>query len=190
MQDDQYFSVAHRLSVNVEPLSPSTQLPDEAAFEDEIPTPFKLANDNAAASPGLHRALGTLGEAGKEIGQYLKSQSDKLNMVLSYVLSLQDDAEHRTHTSHFGGSQLNFYWPQALTPGHKLKIKLFIPEESAALYCYGEVIQCQTTTNGHLIECRYSRIREQDREMLVRASLHIQAKQLQQRADARRSDTD
>jgi hypothetical protein len=186
MQNDQFFSVAHTLNVNVEPLPAASSAPTASDFEQEIPTPFKLASENAVMSPGLHRALSSLGEAGKELGHYLKSQSDKLDMVLSYVLSMQDDPNYRTQTSHFGGSYLTFLWPTELHRSQLVRIKLFIPEESAAIYCYAEVTRCQAIDHGYQVECHYKLIREQDREVLVRASLHVQSKQLQKRAESRR----
>lgn len=191
MENDQYFSVAYQLNANVQILDKGYAIPDPFQFDEEIPTPFKMANEGNAMSPGLHRALNNLGDSGKEIGLYLKAQSNKLDMVLSYVLSLQDDPNQRTQTTHFGGSELSFTWEKTIPSGTPVRIKLFLPEESAAVYCYAQITDNQLIKPGvQRINCSYTQIREQDREVLVRASLHVQSKQLQKRSESRRQTQD
>ncbi|WP_406611180.1 hypothetical protein [Agarivorans sp. JK6] len=187
MQEQQYFSVTHQLNVNLELIEPNDLPQTKAAFEASIPEPFTLAN------PGQHhsllglRAIKQLGEAGEQLLSYLHAQEQKLNRVLSYVLVQQDSPEHRTLSHQFGGSEIHCFWPQALQPGQAVKLKIFLPEESTAVYCYGEVQQSKAIAHRseHLVEINYTLIRDEDVEALVRASLHIQSQQLKARADAR-----
>ncbi|MFM4736310.1 PilZ domain-containing protein, partial [Aeromonas caviae] len=51
--------------------------------------------------------------------------------------------------------------------------------------CYGEVVQRDAGEHGTHVVLDYVRIREDDRELLVRASLHVQSKQLKLRAQER-----
>jgi hypothetical protein len=68
-----------------------------------------------------------------------------------------------------------------LAVGTIAELKLFVTEEAAAVFCYGEVIACQQEPNGYHIAFIFTRIREQDQELLVRASLHLQTQQLKKR---------
>ncbi|MGY5453239.1 hypothetical protein ACVFI8_20185 [Agarivorans sp. MS3-6] len=187
MQEQQYFSVTHKLNVNLE-LVTETALPQSVAqFEATIPEPFILANPGQHQSLLSLRAIKQLGEAGEQLLAYLQAQEQKLNRVLSYVLVQQDSQEHRTLSHQFGGSEIHCFWKQALPQGQLVKLKIFIPEESTAVFCYGEVKQSTPIAHRseHLLEISYKWIRDEDVEALVRASLHVQSQQLKARADAR-----
>ncbi|WP_427976995.1 hypothetical protein [Agarivorans sp.] len=186
MQEQQYFSVSHQLNVNIEVIEQAELPQSHAEFEASIPEPFILANGSQHSLIGL-RALKQLGEAGEQLLTYLQNQEQKLNRVLSYVLAQQDSPEHRTISQLFGGSEIHCVWPQALAKGQALRLKIFLPEESSAVFCYGEVKHSEALAHSkeHLLEISYSWIREEDVEALVRASLHVQSQQLKARADAR-----
>ncbi len=66
-----------------------------------------------------------------------------------------------------------------------VRLKIFLREEASAIYCYGQVKQLEPSEHGTHVMLDYVRIREDDRELLVRASLHIQSKQLKLRAQDR-----
>ena len=66
-----------------------------------------------------------------------------------------------------------------------VRLKIFLREEAAAIYCYGQVKQLDGSEHGTHVLLDYVRIREDDRELLVRASLHVQSKQLKLRAQER-----
>lgn len=183
--ENHYFSVAYSLNINVSVQPEGATLPDHEQFLREIPASFKLAEPQSQL-PEINSALQSLGDAGAALQRYLKHQSDKINTLLSYVLSLQDDADTRVKTTHFGGSELAFPWPEQIAEGQLLQLKIFLPEEATAIYCYGRVIRCSTEEPFN-IECEYALIRDEDREALVRASLHVQSKLLQARAEARRA---
>lgn len=184
-EESSYFSVAYQLNLNVAPLPWASSLPEYGDFINAIPESFRLASASQNRIENITTSLQTLGEAGIALQHYLHAQADKLNMLMSYVLSLQDDSNKRTHTTHFGGSQLQFIWPEPLRPEQLVEIKLFIPEEATAIYCYGKVKEITDHQQSFNIACEYALIREEDQETLVRASLHVQSKLLQERAKAR-----
>ncbi len=64
-----------------------------------------------------------------------------------------------------------------------VRLKIFLPEESSAIYCYATVSEL----NAEQCTLTYTLIRDQDRELLIRASLHIQSQQLKDRAKLRES---
>lgn len=189
----QYFSVQHALNLNVEAVKPQALPLDQQQFEAEIPEPFRLSGENTTEELASLRGLKPLGEAGELLLAYLERQANKLNRVLSYVLSHHDNAEQRCQSISFGGSELSFAWNSPLEVGQALRVKIFVPEENAAIYCYGEVERVQARPSQSLdeseassqIHVSYRWIREQDIELLVRASLHIQTQQLKDRANAR-----
>ncbi|CAG9296620.1 PilZ domain-containing protein [Celerinatantimonas diazotrophica] len=180
-----FFSVACQLNLNVEPLPEQTDLPDYEQFLNQIPESFKLAGSQQNQLTDISSSLQSLGEAGGALKHYLKAQAEKLDQVLTYVLSLQDDPRFRTGSTHFGGSQIRFSWNEVLQVGQLVKMKIFIASEACAIFCYARVVEVMNQQPFN-IACEYALIREEDREALVRASLHVQSKLLQERANARR----
>ncbi|WP_432453418.1 MULTISPECIES: PilZ domain-containing protein [unclassified Agarivorans] len=187
MQDQHYFSVTHQLNVNLELIEDDNLPSSYSEFEALIPEPFILANSSHHHGLLGLRALKQLGEAGEQLLAYLQAQEQKLNRVLSYVLVQQDSSEHRTTSHQFGGSEIHCFWDSPLKAGQMVRLKIFLPEESSAVFCYGQVQGSQSVAHSQqqLLHINYHWIRDEDIETLVRASLHVQSQQLKARADAR-----
>ena len=186
MNQDEYFSVSAGLTINVELLPPSEQLPDEIAFSHEIPPLFRVASECTGLEDGVEQSLQKLTrEDSKPLLDYLTAQNSKINLLLSYVLSQQDNPRHRHITETFGASQLTFFSAKAIPVGTNARVKLFLDKPSAAVYCYAEVVG--NTVKGDKVEVtlKYNRLQEDDRDLLIRAALYIQQKLLRQRAQHR-----
>ena len=178
-----YFSVEHSININVRPVV--GPLPDEAALLSAIPAPFLLASDVNSLNSSALRSLNRLGELAEELANYLQQQAKKIDLLLHYVLRQQDDASNRFNTLSFGGSGCSYLAHAALDVLQVVEIKLFLDNNDGAVFCYGQVLSCQPHEQGFLLELAFVRIREEDRELLVRASLHQQSKLLKQRAELR-----
>ncbi|AJR08146.1 PilZ domain-containing protein [Photobacterium gaetbulicola] len=187
MNQDEYFSVHAGLTINVEPLPPGAGIPEMLAFQQEIPPLFRIASECSSLDEGLEHSLSQLNkEEFKALANYLTAQNNKINLLLSFVLAQQDDAELRFITHTFGASQLSYFSPVALSEGDHVRLKLFLDNPAAAVYAYAEVTQCLPQQNGsHEITLRYVCLMEDDRDLLIRAALYFQQKILRQRAQQR-----
>jgi hypothetical protein len=58
------------------------------------------------------------------------------------------------------------------------EVKIFLEKEAAAIYCLAEVIEVDVADDLYHVSYVYTHIRDQDQELLVRASLHLQTSQL------------
>jgi hypothetical protein len=184
MTNNQYFIVDHQLNLNVEGLIDDETIPDAANFELEIPAPFRMASDLASIESHNLQPLKLNNETTQALWGYLQAQDLKINTLLTYVLSQQDNKEFHFQSSAFSAGAC--YLPQQAIPftvNQNVRLKIFIPEESAAIYCYAEV----SKINEGIVELTYRQIRDEDRELLIRATLHIQSKQLKTRAQQRTS---
>lgn len=197
---EQFFSVMHSIPVNVEPLPAGSQPPSLEALEAELPTPFRIAGSISHVDVGTARQLRNMGDEFGVLVDVINQQSAKINVLLSYLLSQLDDPQYRRHTQRFGGSELVFVNPQPLATGTLLRMKLFLSDQASAIYCYGQVVdnipQEPPQEPSHepsqeqavLVTVHYAALRPDDRELLVRASLHIQSLQLKLRAEQRLHD--
>lgn len=182
---EEYFSIQHRLAVNLIPLPMGSPLPELAELEAELPEPFRLSNSIAHLESANHRALRNLGEELQPLVEIINQQSQKINVLLGFVLSLQDEACHRHHTERFGAGGLTLLTGLPLATEQLVQLKIFLQEEAAAIFCYARVIASAPEGEQRRIQLEYARIRDEDRELLIRASLHAQAKQLKLRAQQR-----
>lgn len=182
MTTSEYFLVKHQLAINVALLDNDENIPDMQQFEQEIPAPFRMASDLANIDSQALISLKLNNETTQALWSYLQAQNQKINTLLAYVLSQQDDQKFHYQTSAFSAGCCFFQCAEdTFSVGQNVRLKIFIPEESAAIYCYA----CVSSAQNRCIELTYRQIREADRELLIRTSLHIQSKQLKFRAAQR-----
>lgn len=179
----QFFRVEHAIPINIMPIS--GELPDEATFLAAIPEPFLLAGNVGQLNLGALRSLQRLGELAEELAHYLQQQARKLDLLLHYVLRQQDQAEYRYLAQSYGGAGLTYLAATPLPLLQVVEVKIFLAENTGAVFCYAQVLSCEPTAEGYLIKIAFRRVREEDQELLVRASLQQQAKQLKQKAAER-----
>jgi len=181
-QFDEFFLMAHPIRVNVRQLPTHATLPSDEELELSMPYAFRLASELATIEAQALRPLRNLGEHASDLVDYLQHQARKIDLMMSYILQQQDDISQRLQAIKFGGAGLIIGDDKPWQIGELAELKLFLQEEAAAIFCYGEVIACQQQEDSYHISFLFARIREQDQELLVRASLHLQAQQLKRRS--------
>ncbi len=181
-QFNEYFSIAHRINANVRQLDDNETIPDEDNFEESMPYAFRIASEMASIEAQAIRPLRNLSDHAESLADYLNHQSRKIDLMMSFVLHQQDEPEYRYKTVRFGGGGVIIDSNTPLDIGTRAELKLFLDAEAAAIFCFGEVITCEQTEDSYHIAFIFNTIREQDQELLVRASLHIQTQQLRKRA--------
>jgi len=183
----EFFSIEHDFSINILPLE-LTKVTSYEAFLNDIPTPFKMASDMKSIDQSALRPLQALSGVASQLVEFLNHQSTKIDLLIGYILSQQDDEEHRYQGVKFGGGGLLFTAPKAFQIAQLLEMKVFLLNQNCAVFCYGEVIEVQQEHNAYLHKVIFHYIREDDREILVRNSLLEQSKQLQVLAQKRNND--
>ncbi len=183
-QYHEFFAIEHQFSVNVMVIDIA-----EANSFDEfiagIPMPFKLATDMSAIDQSALRSLQNLGSSAAQLVNFLNQQSQKVDLLIGYILSQQDDVQHRYQGLEFGGGGIKFITEKVFAIGQLLEVKIFLLENNCAIYCYGEVIGVESINEQFTYKVTFHFVREEDREALVRTSLLEQSKQLQKLAKIR-----
>ena len=180
-QFDEYFMIAQDIPVNVK-LVDGEAVPHPSDLDNAMPYAFRIAGEMAAIEAQALRPLRNLGDHAAALTEYLNHQARKIDLMMSYILQQQDDETCRFQTIRFGGGGIIVHTSSAFDPGSKAELKLFLNQEAAAIYCFGEVIACEPQQQGYHVSFIFCSIREQDQELLVRATLHLQTQQLRKRA--------
>ncbi|MFT5756085.1 MAG: hypothetical protein ACI9LM_000797 [Alteromonadaceae bacterium] len=182
---DEFFSIKHLFNINIVQPSP-IEMPSFNEFIDNMPLPFKLATDVITLDQAALRPLQALSGVAGQLVEYLNHQTQKIDLLVSYILSQQDEEIHRHQGIAFGGSGVIFKHSKQRKVGEHFALKIFLLEESCAIYCYVEVIDVVENTHEYEHKAIFHHIRDEDREILVRSSLHQQSKQLQLLAQQRK----
>ncbi|MET2851162.1 PilZ domain-containing protein [Vibrio owensii] len=183
MTEQEYFTVHHNLTINVETLETGFALPDEETFVSEIPAPFIVASEFSHLDMLADNArLELQSKELKHVIYLLDTQNSKLNLLLSFMLSQQDDAKLRFQTTQFGASQLSYRSDSEVETGKLVRVKLFLDHPAAAIYCYAQIVECDSTEQGYVITLKYKLLREADQDLLIKAALYQQQKLLRQRS--------
>lgn len=159
-------------------ITPSQAEQTLAVFEQEMPYAFRMAGEMAEIQSKTLKPLSALGEKLEDLVTYLQFQAKKIDLMMSYILQQQDEAANRATAIKFGGGGCVIEHEKPVLIGSSKAVKLFLESESAAVYAYGEAIESIAFKEGFQTSYVFTHIREQDQELLVRASLHLQTEAL------------
>ncbi|WP_077338074.1 PilZ domain-containing protein [Pseudocolwellia agarivorans] len=183
-QYNEFFSIDHDFNINAKRLNNGKTISYNDFLKD-IPTPFKLVNDIASLDRAAMAPLGVVTGVAGQLVQYLNIQAQKIDLLINHMLNEQDDENQRYQGVAFGGAGIEFIHDTAFSLNEFIEIKIFLTHENCAIYCHAEVIQIESAENQYHHKVIFHHIRDDDRERLVRSSLHLQSKQLQQLAKQR-----
>ncbi|ASI88490.1 PilZ domain-containing protein [Vibrio mediterranei] len=183
MQQNEFFTVNGPLKANIEPLALGSTLPDLDQYIAEIPAPFMASSEFSLLDQQNDAAKHELNQHNlKHVAELIEQQNSKLNLLLNYIISQQDDPAQRHVTHSFGAGQLTYITSEALKVGQVAKVKLFLDHPPAGIYCYAEVIDIQNSESGQLVTLSFVRILEEHQDLLIKAALYQQQKLLRQRS--------
>jgi len=182
---NEFFSIKHLFNINIVQTD-NQEIPSFDEFINSIPLPFKLASDVFTLDQSALRPLQAVSSVAGQLVEYLNHQTQKIDLLVGYILSQQDDEKNRYQGIGFGGSGVIFKDVEAQKIGQHFALKIFLLEENCAIYCYAEIIDVEKNDQEYEHKVIFHHIREEDREILVKSSLHQQSKQLHLLAKSRK----
>ena len=175
---NEFFSIKNDFNVNIRGLN-SAENVNFDTFILNMPHPFKLASEIITLDQAALKPLqGVAGVAGQLV-KYLNHQTQKIDLLINYIISQQDDEKIRFQGIEFGGGGIVYSSTETIAIVEKLEIKIFLLEDNCAIFCHGEIISSEKSSESYHHKIIFTHIRDEDRENLVRTSLHLQSKQLQ-----------
>ncbi len=184
-QFDEFFSIDYTFTINVNIITRDT-LPNFEQFVANMPAPFKIASEVNTLDQNALRPLQAVAGVAGQLMEYLNHQAKKMDLLVGYILGQQDEESNRFQAVKFGGGGIIFKSdPANFNTGDFLELKLFFSDENTAMYCIGEIVNSELIASDNQHTVVFHHIREEDREALVRHSLHQQSKQLQALAQQR-----
>ncbi|MBU3001787.1 PilZ domain-containing protein [Paraglaciecola arctica] len=180
-QFDEFFMIKHTIPVNMRLLEDDFLLPDVEDLHQHMPYEFQIASELSSIDTKALRPLRRLGEHAVELAEFLNHQSRKIDLMMSLILQQHAKHEQSSLSLKFGGGGIVIDSEDPLEVGVAIELKLFLREEASAIFCFAEVITCKPVDDKYHVSLIFTRIREVDQDLLVKASLHIQAANLRKR---------
>jgi len=188
-QFDEFFSIDFDFTVNICKVLTEKELPSFTTFVDQIPLPFKMASEVMTIDQAALRPLQSLSGVANQLVDFLNFQSQKIELLVGYILSQQDQKEQRYQGIKFGGGGIIFNADEPLQVEQMIEMKVFLLHQNCAVYCVGEIIKIEQSQDQYHHQVIFHYLRAEDREILVRLSLHEQSKQLKTLAQKRHDDS-
>jgi c-di-GMP-binding flagellar brake protein YcgR len=103
---------------------------------------------------------------------------------MSHILASEQAQDNAINCDSYGGGGIRFTSPDVYSIGQSFRTKLFLHNEASAVYCYTEVVAVKKNDSEHYqYTLLFISIRGTDQELVVRASLHAQTRQLKKRQE-------
>lgn len=178
---ESFFLINHPTKVNISVVDAEQATQSMEEFESNMPYAFKISSELSEIESQSLKPLRSMGEKLEGLVNYLQLQARKIDLMMSYILIQQDDQNKRAEAVKFGGGGIVVSQTSAMEIGTLAEVKIFLEKEAAAIYCLAEVIEVEIADDLYHVSYVYTHIRDQDQELLVRASLHLQTSQLRNR---------
>lgn len=179
---EQYFQIAESNRVNLFAVDKQSVPQSPAQLEADIPPLFKLANEVSELEQSSLRPLRNLGDVAQELAVFLQAQSRKIDLIMSHILASEQPQDNAMYCDSYGGGGVKFTTSEQYTTGQAFRTKLFLQHEASAVYCYTEVVAIDKLDDEqNQYTLLFTAIRDSDQELVVRASLHAQTRQLKKR---------
>ena len=104
----QFFSITHAFELSVKALAPGAPIPSDDEFVANMPPSFRLASQISQLDRHTIKPLRSLGEQASELSDFLALQSKKIDLMMSYILTLDEGSKARNQGTSFGGSNITF----------------------------------------------------------------------------------
>ena len=178
---ESFFLINYPTKVNISVVDAEQATQSMEEFESNMPYAFKIASELSEIESQALKPLRSMGEKLEGLVDYLQLQARKIDLMMSYILIQQDDENKRAEAVKFGGGGVIVRQISCMEIGVLAEVKIFLEKEAAAIYCLAEVIEVDIVDDLYHVSYVYTHIRDQDQELLVRASLHLQTSQLRNR---------
>lgn len=179
---EQYFQIDESNRVNLFAVDDNKVPTTLAQLEADIPPLFKLANEVSELEQSSLRPLRNLGDVAQELAVFLQAQSRKIDLIMSHILASEQPEDNAMYCDSYGGGGVKLTDTKAYSIGQAFRTKLFLQHEASAIYCYTEVVAVNKVDDEHYqYTLLFKAIRDTDQELVVRASLHAQTRQLKKR---------
>ncbi len=173
-----FFRIQDRVILEFEEINEATMLDDSIDSPFQVAPSFYLLNELHRIDTENSVLLHTITDKNREIGSYLKAINQKVELI-ARAFAENDDPETATPPQQVTMSEggLSFNHKTSMSLGTCLALKLVLLPSYIGLLLYGRVVNCNEHIKGdYLINIVFENLHQNERQLLARHVLQLQAK--------------
>ncbi len=195
---EKYFFVSYRTDITLERLADDLEDPKLEDLHQELPPESFISGALEKLDVTSAKALRKYGREFSKLVDHQFKIVDKVNNIISYLLSMQDHSNFQTLKLSGSG----FIVPKEAISnakiGGRIKFRLFLREYGLFIYGYGKIVaitriptspeedmedssQLISESTEEIVEVEFTRILPHDQELIIQAMTKEQQKYLQLR---------
>ncbi len=186
----EYFRIKNWLILNYEVIDSIENAPEVSDLMREESPRITLLQELSRLEQENQSYLSSLKEKQSQLGNYLLNMNKKFELLTRFVIqSLSDNPQDLTQVDLSGGG-IRFKTHTQHKIDEVIKIELVLVPECVGIIAYGRVVDCHAIENSdeHEMALVFVKLRESDRDAIVRHVFKIQSNQLRQSAKESISD--
>ena len=138
------------------------------------PSRFTAAAEFAASSRQMNRLLHKIRRLSPDLVRYLEAVDSKLNTLARlFLMEELDPPQQSARKVSLSAGGIGFCARKPLTAGDLVELRLVLLPSQTGVLSLGRVVYCEPCSDGdaefpHFVAIEFDRLREADRELLVR----------------------
>jgi len=188
-----FFRIEDSVNLGYQPVDP-VALPEKlknlnSGLDDE----FMVMSSLAVISQQMTGVMRKIEAAQPDVADYLKALDRKVDLLgRAFLFQFSDLSEQPAWAVNLSDSGMAFFTAEPVDIGAILELRLLLLPSYTGLLIYADVVACEQEdsgdgTLGYHVRVNFSRLRESDRDVLVRHILQRQGRMLQRRREGRDS---
>lgn len=178
----EYFRIKNWLILNYEVVESIENTPDFNDLVDDDSPRITLLQELSRLEQENQGYLLSLKDKQSQLGNYLLNMNKKFELLTRFVIqSLTDHPQELTEVDISGGG-LRFKTKTSQPIDQIVKVELVLVPECVGIIAYGRVVDCKKHESGDFYEMAivFVKLKESDRDAIVRHVFKIQSKQLRE----------
>lgn len=181
----EYFRIKNWIILNYETMDSIENTPEYSDLLTEESPRITLLQELTRLENENQGYIGSLKEKQSQLGNYLLNMNKKFELLTRFVIqSLTDSSQELTEVDISGGGiRFSTKTPQPMD--QILKVELVLVPECVGIIAYGRVVDCRPVepkkegdAEKYAMALVFVKLREADRDAIVRHVLKVQSKQL------------
>ena len=176
----EYFRIKNWIIINFEPIDSIQDAPDLDGSGAKSSPRISLLQELSRLENENQAYLGSLTDKQSQLGNYLINMNKKMELLTRFVIESLSGDQNELREVDISGGGIRF---KSLTPqpiDQLLTLEIVLVPECVGILAYGRVVDCKKLedTPHHEIALVFVKLREADRDAIVKHVFKIQSEQL------------
>ena len=187
----QFFRIEDSVNLGYQPVDPADLQGKLESLNSGLDDEFMVMSSLAAISQQMMGVMRRIETAQPDVADYLRALDRKVDLLgRVFLFQFSDLSEQPARAVNLSASGMAFFTSEPVDTGAILELRLLLLPSYTGLLIYADVVACDREETadgdpGYHVRVNFSRLRECDRDVLVRHILQRQSRMLQRQREER-----